>query len=226
MEKSRRLKAVIFDLDGVVTDSAKYHYLAWKELADELNIPFDEEYNEKLKGVSRMESLELILKNGNAENNYSAEEKARLADKKNEHYKELIKEITPADMLPGIENFLKEIKANNIKTALASVSKNAPFIIKQLQAERYFDYIADAAAVPNAKPFPDIFLVGAEALEVKPENCIGVEDARTGIEAIHRAGMLAVGVGTPAEMEEADLVLTTSELNLELIVDKFNMELE
>ncbi len=226
MEKSRILKAVIFDLDGVVTDSAKYHYLAWKELADELNIPFDEEYNEKLKGVSRMESLELILKNGNAENNYSAEEKARLADKKNEHYKELIKEITPADMLPGIENFLKEIKANNIKTALASVSKNAPFIIKQLQAEKYFDYIADAAAVPNAKPFPDIFLVGAEALEVKPENCIGVEDARTGIEAIHRAGMLAVGVGTPAEMEEADLVLTTSALNLELIVDKFNMELE
>ena len=226
MEKSRILKAVIFDLDGVVTDSAKYHYLAWKELADELNIPFDEEYNEKLKGVSRMESLELILKNGNAENNYSAEEKARLADKKNEHYKELIKEITPADMLPGIENFLKEIKANNIKTALASVSKNAPFIIKQLQAEKYFDYIADAAAVPNAKPFPDIFLVGAEALEVKPENCIGVEDARTGIEAIHRAGMLAVGVGTPAEMEEADLVLTTSELSLELILDKFNMELE
>lgn len=225
MEKSRRLKAVIFDLDGVVTDSAKYHYLAWKELANELNIPFDEEYNEKLKGVSRMESLELILKNGNAENNYSAEEKARLADKKNEHYKELIKEITPADMLPGIENFLKEIKANNIKTALASVSKNAPFIIKQLQAEKYFDYIADAAAVPNAKPFPDIFLVGAEALGVKPENCIGVEDARTGIEAIHRAGMLAVGVGTPAEMEEADLVLTTSELSLELILDKFNMEL-
>ncbi len=226
MEKSRRLKAVIFDLDGVVTDSAKYHYLAWKELADELNIPFDEEYNEKLKGVSRMESLELILKNGNAENNYSAEEKARLADKKNEHYKELIKEITPADMLPGVENFLKELKANNIKTALASVSKNAPSIIKQLQAEKYFDYIADAAAVPNAKPFPDIFLVGAEALEVKPENCIGVEDARTGIEAIHRAGMLAVGVGTPAEMEEADLVLTTSELSLELILDKFNMELE
>lgn len=226
MEKSRRLKAVIFDLDGVVTDSAKYHYLAWKELADELNIPFDEEYNEKLKGVLRMESLELILKNGNAENNYSAEEKARLADKKNEHYKELIKEITPADMLPGVENFLKELKANNIKTALASVSKNAPSIIKQLQAEKYFDYIADAAAVPNAKPFPDIFLVGAEALEVKPENCIGVEDARTGIEAIHRAGMLAVGVGTPAEMEEADLVLTTSELSLELILDKFNMELE
>ena len=137
MEKNRKLKAVIFDLDGVVTDSAKYHYLAWKELADELNIPFDEEYNEKLKGVSRMESLDLILKNGNAENKYSPEEKEKLADKKNEHYKELIKEITPADMLPGIKDFLKELKAHSIKTALASVSKNASFIIKQLQAEKY-----------------------------------------------------------------------------------------
>ena len=117
MEKDRKLKAVIFDLDGVITDSAKYHYLAWKELADELNIPFDEEYNEKLKGVSRIESLNLILKNGNAENDYTPEEKEKLADKKNEHYKELIKEITSADMLPGIENFLKEIKANDIRTA-------------------------------------------------------------------------------------------------------------
>ena len=215
MEKDRKLKAVIFDLDGVITDSAKYHYLAWKELADELNIPFDEEYNEKLKGVSRIESLNLILKNGNAENDYTPEEKEKLADKKNAHYKELIKEITSADMLPGIENFLKEIKANDIRTALASVSKNAFFIIKQLQAEKYFDYIADAAAVPNAKPFPDIFLVGAEHLGVRP-----------GIEAIHRAGMLAGGVGTPAEMEDADLVLTTSELRLELILDKLNLELE
>ena len=226
MEKDRKLKAIIFDLDGVITDSAKYHYLAWKELADELNIPVDEEYNEKLKGVSRIESLNLILKNGNAENDYTPEEKEKLADKKNAHYKELIKEITSADMLPGIENFLKEIKANDIRTALASVSKNAFFIIKQLQAEKYFDYIADAAAVPNAKPFPDIFLVGAEHLGVRPEECIGVEDARTGIEAIHRAGMLAVGVGTPAEMEDADLVLTTSELRLELILDKLNLELE
>ena len=225
MEKNRKLKAVIFDLDGVVTDSAKYHYLAWKELADELNIPFDEEYNEKLKGVSRMESLDLILKNGNAENKYSPEEKEKLADKKNEHYKELIKEITPADMLPGIKDFLKELKAHSIKTALASVSKNASFIIKQLQAEKYFDYIADAAKVPNAKPFPDIFLVGAEALGVRPEECIGIEDARTGIEAIHRAGMLAVGVGTPAEMEEADLVLSTAELKLGTILERFNMTL-
>ena len=225
MINNKILKAVIFDLDGVVTDSAKYHYLAWKSLADELDIPFDEEYNERLKGISRMESLELILKNGNSETKYSASEKEKLADRKNEHYKGLIKEIKPSDMLPGIENFLSELKSHNIKTALASVSKNAHFIIKQLQAEKYFDYIADAASVPNAKPFPDIFLVCAKNLGIQPSECIGIEDAKSGIEAIHRAGMLAVGVGTPSEMAEADLILSTKELNLNHILNKFDMKL-
>ena len=116
MEKNS-LKAVIFDLDGVITDSAKYHYLAWKELADELGIPFDEEYNEKLKGVSRMESLELILANGHGRV-WSEEEKVRMAEKKNDNYKELIKQITPADLLPGIEEFLQELRDNGIRIAL------------------------------------------------------------------------------------------------------------
>lgn len=223
MEKNR-LKAVIFDLDGVITDSAKYHYLAWKELADELGIPFDEEYNEKLKGVSRMESLELILENGNAGGRYTDEEKNAMADKKNENYKELIKAITPADLLPGIGSFLEELKESGIRIALASVSKNAPFIIGQLQLDDYFDYIADAEAVPHAKPFPDIFLAGMDAFGLKPEECVGIEDARTGIEAIHRAGMKAVGVGTPSEMEEADLVLPTEALSIETIRNSFAME--
>lgn len=223
MEKNR-LKAVIFDLDGVITDSAKYHYLAWKELADELGIPFDEEYNEKLKGVSRMESLELILENGNAGGRYTDEEKSAMADKKNENYKELIKAITPADLLPGIGSFLEELKESGIRIALASVSKNAPFIIGQLQLDDYFDYIADAEAVPHAKPFPDIFLAGMDAFGLKPEECVGIEDARTGIEAIHRAGMKAVGVGTPSEMEEADLVLPTEALSIETIRNSFAME--
>lgn len=222
MEKNK-LQAVIFDLDGVITDSAKYHYLAWKELADELNIPFDEEYNEKLKGVSRMESLELILKNGDACDKYTAEEKEAMAEKKNDNYRELIKQITPADILPGIMGFLKELKENHIKVALASVSKNAPFILSQLQIEKDFDYVADAAAVPNAKPFPDIFLAGRDEFGLDSKNCVGVEDARTGIEAIHRAGMKAVGVGTPAEMEEADLLLTTADLKLQTILDAFEM---
>lgn len=223
MEKNK-LKAVIFDLDGVITDSARYHYLAWKELADELGIPFDEAYNEKLKGVSRMESLELILKNGNACERYTDEEKEAMAEKKNDNYKELIKQITPNDILPGIMEFLTELKENGIRIALASVSKNAPFIIGQLELETYFDYIADAAAVPNAKPFPDIFLAGMNEFGLSPKECIGVEDARTGIEAIHRAGMKAVGVGTPEEMEEADLKITTKELGLVRILEAFRME--
>lgn len=223
MEKSK-LKAVIFDLDGVITDSAKYHYLAWKELADELSIPFDEKYNEKLKGVSRMESLELILSNGNACDRYTQEEKITMAEKKNDNYKELIKQISPADTLPGIMDFLKELRENQIKIALASVSKNAPFILHQLELEDYFDYVADPEKVPNAKPFPDIFLAGMEAFSLTPEECIGVEDARTGIEAIHRAGMKAVGVGTESEMEEADLFLNTCKLGLSVIKEAFDME--
>lgn len=223
--EKKKLKAVIFDLDGVITDSATYHYLAWKSLAAELGIPFDEQYNEKLKGVSRMESLELILQNGNAASKYTIQQKEALADKKNNLYKELIRQISPADILPGIAAFLQELKANQIKIALASVSKNAPFILHQLALDTMFDYVADAAAVPNAKPFPDIFLAGMQAFGLQPHNCIGVEDARTGIEAIHRAGMQAVGVGTPEEMEGAELVTTTGELRLEMVLERLGMEL-
>lgn len=222
MEKNK-LKAVIFDLDGVVTDSARYHYLAWKELADELGIAFDEEYNEKLKGVSRMESLELILMNGQACDKYTLEEKEAMATKKNDNYKELIKQITPADILPGVLPFLKELKAAGIRIALASVSKNAPFILHQLELEEYFDYVADAAAVPNAKPFPDIFLAGRDEFGFESCECVGVEDAKTGVEAIHRAGMKAVGVGTPEQMDEADLLITTAELSLGRILEAFDM---
>lgn len=219
-----KLKAVIFDLDGVITDSAKYHYLAWKELADELHIPFDETYNEKLKGVSRMESLELILKNGNASDKFTEEEKNQMAEKKNNNYKELIKQITPNDILPGVLEFLNELKDNKIKIALASVSKNAAFILHQLELDDYFDYVADAAKVPNAKPFPDIFLAGMNEFGLTPEECIGVEDARTGIEAIHRAGMKAVGVGTKSEMEDADLIIDTKELELNRIKEAFDLD--
>lgn len=222
MEKNK-LKAVIFDLDGVITDSAKYHYRAWKELAEELGIPFDEEYNEKLKGVSRMESLELILENGHASGQFTLREKEALAEKKNENYKQLIRQISPADILPGISRFLEELKTHDVKTALASVSRNAPFILCQLGIESMFDYVADAAAMPNAKPYPDIFLAGMHAFGYEPQECIGVEDARTGIEAIHRAGMKAVGVGTPGEMTEAELILSTGELELGIILERLRM---
>ena len=140
-----------------------------------------------------------------------------MAEKKNDNYKELIKQITPADLLPGIEEFLRELRDNGIRIALASVSKNAPFILHQLELEEYFDYVADAAKVEHAKPFPDIFLAGMNAFGLRPEECVGIEDARTGIEAIHRAGMKAVGVGTPSEMEEADFITDTAHLRLDVV---------
>lgn len=223
MEKNN-LQAVIFDLDGVITDSAKYHYLAWKELADELSIPFDMEYNEKLKGISRMESLEFILSNASEKRFYTEDEKFAMAEKKNDSYKELIKQITKDDILPGVHDFLKELKESGIRIGLASVSKNAPFIINRLELDDYFDYMADAASVPNAKPFPDIFLACMDNFGLAKDNCIGVEDARAGIEAIHRAGMKAVGVGTKSEMEDADLFLTTDELKLDRIREAFSLQ--
>jgi beta-phosphoglucomutase len=206
----KELRAMIFDLDGVITDTAEYHYLAWKQLAEELGIPFDREFNEQLKGVSRMESLEKILARGNRQNAYTPEEKERLATKKNEHYKQLIGRITPADLLPGIPEFLKEVKGAGVKIALASASKNAPFVIERLQIGHYFDAMVDAATIKNSKPHPEIFLRAGELLSVDPSECVGVEDAEAGIEAIKRAGMFAVGVGTPEAMHQADLSFSST----------------
>ncbi|MBR4669900.1 MAG: beta-phosphoglucomutase [Butyrivibrio sp.] len=211
------LKAVVFDLDGVITDSAEYHYEAWSIIAKELGISFDKDYNEKLKGVSRMESLNLILDNGPGRNSMSEDKKNEIATKKNEIYKELIKKITPDDLLPGILPCLKALREKGIKVALASVSKNAPFIIDRLGVKDYFDYIADAAKIERSKPFPDIFLDCINSLGVAPNDAIGVEDAEAGIAAIKAAGMKAVGVGSSAQMHEADVILgSTSELSMEV----------
>ncbi|NLK96786.1 MAG: beta-phosphoglucomutase [Epulopiscium sp.] len=208
------LKGVIFDLDGVITDTAGYHFQAWAALAKELGIEIDEEFNEKLKGVSRMESLEAILKHGNRENDFTKEEKEALATKKNDHYKELIKNITKKDILPGIEKLLQELKENNIKIALGSASKNAPVILKQLEIEEYFDYVVDANQIKNSKPAPDIFIDGLKGLELKPEEAVGVEDAEAGIEAIHGAGMIAIGVGVKGDVN----VSSTEELTYDVIL--------
>ncbi|WP_066175173.1 beta-phosphoglucomutase [Bacillus marinisedimentorum] len=219
---TRELKAFIFDLDGVITDTAEYHYLAWKQLAGELGVEFDREFNEQLKGVSRMDSLELILKKGGLENQYSIEEKEHLATKKNEHYKELIKQITPADLLPGILGLLKEIRDNKIAVAMASASKNAFTVVERLEVGEYFDYIVDAAKVEKGKPDPEIFLNAAEYLNIPAENCIGVEDAEAGVQAIKGAGMFAVGVGSKEAMSRADMFVNhTSELILDLIQSEF-----
>lgn len=219
----KELKAVIFDLDGVITDTAEYHYLAWKQLGQELGIPFDREFNEQLKGVSRMESLEKILAYGNQSEAYTEEEKERLATKKNDLYKQLIQKITPEDLLPGIEHFLQEVKAANIKIGLASASKNAFAVIERLQVGHYFDTIVDAATVKNSKPDPEVFLKAADQLGVPYENCVGIEDAQAGVEAIKRAGMFAVGIGSEKQLAKADLIVeSTSRLALADLVRAFS----
>lgn len=215
-----QLEAVIFDLDGVITDTVEYHYLAWKQIADELGIPFDRDYNENLKGISRMESLELILKLGDRQ--YSLDEKKKLAEKKNDYYQELIDRMTPADLLPGIASLLAALKARGIKIGLASVSKNARKVIEKLQITDYFDYVVDPATVRKGKPDPEIFLVCAEHMRVPVQNCVGIEDAEAGIAAIKAANMKAVGVGRPDMMHQADIaVQDTSRLTVDLLTSLF-----
>lgn len=214
-----KTKAIIFDLDGVIVDTARFHFLAWKTLADELGMYFDEAVNERLKGVSRMRSFEIILEVNNAQDRFTESEKEALTKKKNDLYVSFVKTLTPSDMLPGIAEFIDRAKAAGIKTAVASVSKNAPLVLECLGASDKFDYVADAAKVARSKPAPDIFLVCAEALGVDPADCIGIEDAQAGIEAIKAAGMYSVGINVTVTSVEPDTHLkSTSELDFDRIV--------
>lgn len=218
----KEVQAILFDLDGVITDTAEYHYLAWKKLARELGIEIDRTFNEQLKGVSRIDSLEKILAYGNRLQDFTREEKEALANKKNELYKKMITNITPADLLPGIKEFLEEVKQANLKTGIASASKNAFRVIDYLQVGDYFDIIVDAAKVEKGKPDPEIFLKGADQLGVDYCTCIGIEDAAAGIKAIKSAGMFAVGIGSRSELKEADIILSsTNELTLETILPAY-----
>jgi len=216
------IKAFIFDLDGVIVDSAEYHYLAWAQLAEELGIPFDRSYNERLKGVSRMESLALILDNARDCKTYTTSEKMKLADRKNENYKQLIQRITPEDLLPGIAKLLQDLRTADIRIGLASASHNAPLIVDLLQVTSYFDVIVDPGTLKKGKPDPEIFLTAASLLGVTPDSCIGIEDAEAGIQAIQRAGMFAVGVGDPVSMQAADMVISHgNEMNYAHIVEYY-----
>jgi beta-phosphoglucomutase len=198
-------KAVIFDLDGVITDTARFHYLAWKRMANQIGIDIDEEFNETLKGVDRMGSLDRILALG--EKKYSDSEKHALADSKNEYYKELIKGMTSKDLLPGASDALKSLKEMGVKTGLASVSKNAGTIIDRLGITHYFDYVVDANLIHRGKPDPEIFITAAKELHVDPKDCVGVEDAVVGVQAIKSAGMYAIGVGDKTVLNQADRVI-------------------
>jgi beta-phosphoglucomutase len=204
-----KFKAVIFDLDGVITDTAHYHFLAWKRLADSVGAPFDEAFNEQLKGVDRMGSLELIL--ARAPRTYTPEEKRALADAKNGHYQELIATMTPSDLLPGALRALEEVRAAGLKIGLASVSRNAFTVLDRLGIRDRFDDVVDAATVINGKPDPEIFLTAAAHLGVEPKDCLGVEDAAAGVASIKDAGMFAVGVGNPDVLYRADRVIPSME---------------
>lgn len=199
MKISRKLEAFIFDLDGVITDTAEFHYLSWKRLADEEGIPFSRKDNEQLRGVSRRRSLELLLKGKELPEKKMQE----MMDRKNGYYRELIKTITPDNLLPGVEEILEYLKEKGIKMAIASASKNARPVIKNLGIEDMFDTIADGYSVQKTKPAPDLFLHAAKEMGVEPPACAVVEDAESGIEAALAAGMLAIGIGPEERVGKA-----------------------
>jgi beta-phosphoglucomutase len=208
-----RTQACIFDLDGVIVDTAKYHFLAWKRLASQLNIDFTENENERLKGVSRMDSLDIILEIGNMNLNDSL--KDEYAALKNEWYVEYISRMTPDEILPGCLDFLTELRAAGIRTAIGSASKNTPMILERVGIIRFFDAIADGNVVTKAKPDPEVFLKAASMLGVPPSLCIVFEDARAGVQAALNAGMMCIGIGSAEILDQACYVVSgLDDLNL------------
>ena len=199
------ISAVIFDLDGVIVSTDEYHYQAWKQISDQENINFNREINEKLRGVSRMESLEIII--NHSDKNYSENEKNLLAQRKNEIYCELLNKLSPNEILPGVFNLLIGLKARDIKIAIGSSSKNTPFILEQFGLTSNFEAIADGNSIKNSKPDPEVFLLAAKMLGVQPEECAVIEDAQAGIDAVKAAGMKAVGIGSAANCLNADMKL-------------------
>jgi len=196
--------AAIFDLDGVLVDTAELHYRAWKRLTDELGIPFDRTKNERLKGVPRMRSLDIILEDvatppGDPE---------ALAERKNRYYLELVSRISPQDLLPGVRAYLEQLRDKGTKVGVASSSKNAKTVIRHLEIDDLLDAVVDGFDYDRPKPDPDIFLKCSALLGVRAEEAIVVEDAQAGIDAAKAAGMYAVGIGSPGALKGADLVVS------------------
>ncbi len=211
-----KYRGAIFDLDGVLVDTARFHYLAWKELAGKLGFEFTPEQNEQLKGVSRMESLDLLLRAGGLQDRFSQEEKERMAAWKNDLYIREVRRMGASDLLNGAAKLLSWLKKAGIKTALGSASKNAPIVLQATGIGPLFDAVVDGNKITRAKPDPQVFLLGASAAGLEPSECAVFEDSRTGLTAAKRAGMLAVGIGDPKILSNADAVypnLPAIELN-------------
>lgn len=196
-----KYKAVIFDLDGVIVCTDECHYKGWKKLADEEGIYFDREINQRLRGVSRMESLEIVLEKANKA--FTAEEKAEMAERKNNFYREYIKDLTPADVLPGVMDFCEKLRAQGVKLAIGSSSKNTPAILKGIGLDTYFDAVADGNQITKSKPDPEVFLLAAKLVGINPADCMVVEDAEAGVEAALAGGMDVLGLGKAVENSNA-----------------------
>jgi len=209
--------ACIFDLDGVIVDTARYHFLAWKRLTDQLGIHFTEEDNERLKGVSRMASLEIILEIGNRKVDES--QKQEYATLKNNWYIDYISKMTPDEILPGCIAFIKELRNANIRVAIGSASKNTPMILERVGILELFDAVADGNIIRKAKPDPEVFIKAAEMVGIKPGKCVVFEDAVAGIQAALNAGMICIGIGSSKILEKAHFVVPgLNKMNLEKLL--------
>jgi beta-phosphoglucomutase len=208
-----RTSACVFDLDGVIVDTARYHFLAWKKLTDQLGIHFTEEDNERLKGVSRMASLEIILEIGKMK--ADEKQKHEFATKKNQWYVDYISKMTPDEILPGSLSFIKELRNAGIRVAIGSASKNTPMILERVGISDLFDAVADGNIVKKAKPDPEVFIKAAELVDVKPEFCVVFEDAAAGVLAALNAGMMCIGIGSPEILKKAHFIISgLNEMNL------------
>ncbi|MEO9510653.1 MAG: beta-phosphoglucomutase [Flavobacteriaceae bacterium] len=201
------IKGFIFDLDGVITDTAASHYTAWKKMSDDMGWDFDHKINDKLRGISRMDSIQVILDHNNT--TLDEETKAQLAAKKNDIYVASLEDMTAEDYLPGAKELLTHLRTEGFSVALGSASKNASKVLKQLKANAFFDVVGDGNSVVKSKPAPDIFLYGAEKLQLQPKECIVFEDAESGIDAAKAGGFHSVGIGPEARVGHADLRFNT-----------------
>lgn len=200
-------QAIIFDLDGVICFTDEYHYLAWKGTADALGIPFDRQVNNRLRGVSRMESLEIILEKYDGK--LTKQEKTVLAEQKNDRYKASLAAMAPADLQEEVKTTLDALRQRGYKLAIGSSSKNAGFILERLGLSDYFDAVFDGNNITRSKPDPEVFLKAAEYLDMQPEVCLVVEDAVSGVDAAHAGGMKAAALGDAAEKKYGDYILTS-----------------
>lgn len=197
-----RFKAVIFDLDGVICFTDRYHYRAWKQIADNEGIYFDEKINERLRGVGRMDSLDIILER--AEKNYSSEEKKALAARKNEIYRKLLSQMSPEDLSDEVKNTLIKLRERGLKLAVGSSSKNTKYILERIGLKDFFDAVSDGTNITHSKPDPEVFLKASEFLKEKPSDCLVVEDAESGIDAGRAGGFTTAGLGCASHYDKTD----------------------